>query len=117
MSLSYNWEVLSVNSSQGYMQVKFTVDGSPDHDITLNLDMPQTGVTLSDHIQMRVPLSLWVRIENRATYLPVSPGEKGSAEIVLPTAQDASTISGDLQKARIKALIQEVLNEQQASTV
>lgn len=117
MSIAFDWEVLSVDSTRGHMIVKFTVPDSPDHEVTLNLSLPQSNANLAEHIQANAPVGVWARVEHRASYLPVSSGEKGSGVASLPTIQGSSVLSGDLQRELLKVLIQEVIDEQNASVV
>jgi len=117
MSISFNWEVLSVDSALGCMLVKFTVPDSPDHDTTVNISLPPQGETLAAHVKMFAPIAAWARIEQRATYLPVSPGEKGSDTVELPVLQSVSLVSGNTFKDQLKLVVQEVLEEQNVSVV
>lgn len=110
--ITFSWKIISVNSTVGFMTVEYKVGDSQDYLKVLNLSIPAVGTDLVEYVKNHAPIADWVRLSQPLEFMTVTPGEGGTASVELPVRSDQPVASGDMMKVKLKALIQEVLDEQ-----
>lgn len=110
--ITFSWKIMSVNSTAGYMTVEYKVGDSQDYLRVLNMSIPAIGTDLQEYIKNHAPIADWARLSQPIEFASVTPGDSGVASIELPIRPEQAVVSGDILKAKLKALIQEVLDEQ-----
>lgn len=86
MSITYNYEIVSVDESAGVMEIIYTADGKPTQHISARL--PYEGEDLESVIFMFAPIPVWE--EESKEYAVPSEGASGSltSEVAVITEED-----------------------------
>lgn len=113
---TYNWKIEAVDTSRGTMLVEFTHD---DVVTMMNLSTPPEGVELAEWVDKFAPRHQWAQ----ATPASVVVGATGQAVVELPVAETPAPSEapqqslGNVNEEYLRALIFQVLEEIQESTV
>ena len=91
MAISYNYEVVSVNTDAGVMEVVYTADGYTTQHIGARL--PLESETLESIIEMYSPVGLWE--EENAVRISVAVGTAGSIVNEDPVPDPAAVIRAE----------------------
>lgn len=73
-TLDYSYEIVSVNTENNFMEVKYMSPGKQD--VTVGVHLPIQGVSLDDHLKSYAPMNVWNMVSTR-TYAP-QVGTKGN---------------------------------------
>lgn len=96
MSISYKFEVVSVDESARCMEVVYTADGKPTMRISARL--PYEGESLEAIVRMYAPLRYWEEMTLRQQ--PVAPGTGG---VITEAPESARSIAYSRRAALLSA--------------
>lgn len=86
MSITYTYQIVSVDQTARCMEVVYTSEGNPSMHIGARL--PYEGETLEAVVEMYAPVRYWEEL--KTPVLPVSPGQSGSVVVPPPYVPTAA---------------------------
>ena len=86
MSITYTYEIISVDQNARCMEVIYTSDGNPTMHIGARL--PYEGETVEAVIQMYAPVRYWEELKT-----PVLVPEVGATGVIVPTPPQEQSVA------------------------